>query len=849
METTKNRLSDFSSLAKLHQSGKDFEAGISVFSHCFLTGLVARALLSQMPPSKSKLFPANSEVIAAIHDIGKLNPFFQEKIRRDITLPHHYEHNSYPGLEKSQPQREAQVGYHGAFSYLTLEDYSENIAKAIGCHHGSLQLPEATDSSANSIGGPEWEALREETIKKIEEALGKQLPPSLSKDSLAIVAGLTTVSDWIASGSVFDPYSDTEIKNISQQTIDLAIEKAGFVRPIIRKGLSFEEVFSGYHPNDMQVCMDKIVTEPGIYILEAQMGEGKTEAALYAAYKILSKGEASGIYFAMPTQLTSNKIYERFTPFVDKILDPHDKNRALLIHGKSWMYYTDIGEECRPGYSWFDSRKRSLLAPFGVGTIDQALLGDMHVRHSFVRLFGLANKVVIFDEVHTYDSYTGTILHGLIDCLRKLNCTVIILSATLSALQKKALLGDSESEAEKGLYPLISKSNGISNSFIAPSNYQERTIEVDYEEDNDEAAFKAVREKSLYGEQIIWIENTVDQAQEVFKTLASWCKENRVEIALLHSRFTPNDRSKIEDKWVSIYGKEGKNIRYNTGRILIGTQVIEQSLDLDADFMVTRIAPSDMLLQRAGRLWRHRIPECSRPNSAKPVLMVLAPQQSKVLDNPETAFGESGMVYSPYVLFRTSAIWRQTIRISIPADLRSIIESTYSDNIEQSEIILASKRNLEAEKGKLAKLAYNSMAEIGNPNNDTCSTRYNDIPTCPVLLLKKISCNQTGAITLLDNTKIILSDQLTTTEKKKNAVRILDNNIIQCASSKAPANCKCDLLDLVGKFIFISANQNEQLRIGIVDESGCISSPNGIENEKYELKYNNLIGYQTKRRS
>src|SRR5690625_5144301 len=171
------------------------------------------------------------------------------------------------------------------------------------------------------------------------------------------------------------------------------------------------------------------------------MGLGKTEAALYASYRMLESGQASGIYFALPTQLTSNKIYERFQCFLEAVLAGDCRHRSLLLHANAWLLEKDMGEEGRPGGAWFNQSKRGLLAPFAVGTIDQALMAAMNVKHGFVRAFGLAGKVVILDEVHTYDSYTGTLLDALINLLSQLDCTVIVLSATLNQQRRQQLIG------------------------------------------------------------------------------------------------------------------------------------------------------------------------------------------------------------------------------------------------------------------------------------------------------------------------------------------------------------------------------------------------------------------------
>lgn len=165
------------------------------------------------------------------------------------------------------------------------------------------------------------------------------------------------------------------------------------------------------------------------------MGMGKTEAALYAAYRMLEQGKAGGIYFALPTQLTSNKIHDRVNAFLSRILLQDSLQAPLLLHGKAWLKTfseQEMGEDAAPGKPWFQSGKRGLLAPFAVGTIDQALMAVIRVRHSRTGLRS-CGKGRHHDEIHSYDTYTGTIIDELVALLRELKCTVIILRRNVDA--------------------------------------------------------------------------------------------------------------------------------------------------------------------------------------------------------------------------------------------------------------------------------------------------------------------------------------------------------------------------------------------------------------------------------
>ena len=346
-------------------------------------------------------------------------------------------------------------------------------------------------------------------------------------------------------------------------------------------GLSFEDIF-GFSPNSLQqVCCRKIV--PGeINVIESEMGSGKTEAALYIAYKLLESNSASGIYFALPTQLTSEKIHARLNQFLQKISGDSRAGNALLIHGNAhleWnLHVEDEAEENKEFVrdSWFQSKKRALLAPFGAGTVDQALLAVLNARHNAVRAFALAGKVVIIDECHSYDHYTGFLLKKLIEKLREAHCTVLVLSATLTdkARREFALLAPRQlSPGTLQAYPLVSGSFPDSQEelLIPFAGNPSRRVELSFRREEESLALAL--EKAEQGEQVLWLENTVAKAQEVFRQLS--CCAGNIELGLIHSRFPRCVRAENENKWVDLLGKNGSALRNKCGRILVGTQVLE----------------------------------------------------------------------------------------------------------------------------------------------------------------------------------------------------------------------------------------------------------------------------------
>lgn len=773
--------------------------GRSVFNHCQIVGETARALINRMPPVLSKaLFPPGSALQAAVHDIGKVSPVFFLKLLRAIAG------NDSPWLHSLAPFSaldERQWGGHAGVSQLALAAISDNrfVARVAGQHHGFNPPPTTLSASAEVLGGTAWQAQRQQLVEALQQAMGETFPDICDPEQARLLAGLTTVADWIGSGSLFEDPAEPW-----QEKIEQALDQAGFITPLIRNGRSFGDIFHDHNgvplqPNVCQVTFYQHCKGPGVYVLEAPMGLGKTEAALYAAYQVLEGNKACGIYFALPTQLTSNKILERFNTYLQAILAPESHHsRSLLLHGNAWLVQSELGEEGRPGHSWFHSAKRGLLAPFAVGTLDQALMAAMNVKHGFVRAFGLAGKVVILDEVHSYDAYTSVILDELIDLLRKLHCTVIILSATLCHARRAGLLGlPMHSEA----YPLITASAGVTAASsrelpVSPGTSQHVILRL--MPMADPGLFDALLERAAQGQQILWIENSVAEAQERYLDLAARAQELGVACGLLHSRFTTQHRQRNENRWVGYYGKTGREERGKQGRILIGTQVLEQSLDIDADFLITRIAPTDMLLQRLGRLWRHE--DTPRVQEAQCEAWILAPAAELARENPHGAFGATAYVYSPYMLCRTLEVWQEQARkgsLSLPGDIRPLVEATWQERVE-SQALARWKHELFA--GSPRRKGVNSLRQLARITLSTegktlpeakAQTRYSEQESSEILLLSRLHLdenNKLTTLTFLDGEQVVIpwrQHQLDKSEWRRRAA-LITRHLVSCRQSQLP---------------------------------------------------------------
>ena len=820
--------------------------GRSVPEHCQIVGEVARALIGRYPPALQELlFPTDAPFAAACHDIGKISPTFYNKLKKACQLEQ---------LAGFSPELEKQWGGHAGVSQAAAKGMVAPrwLPEILGQHHGFSPQLMGKRADAEVFGGPAWQAQRVALVDELKACLGMDWPQIASPEQARLVAGLTSVADWIGSGHNFeDPGVPWQGK------VELALDEAGFIAPSYRRNLSFAQVF-GFTPRPAQSRLIEAASQPGVYVLEAPMGLGKTEGALYAAYRLLEQGQASGIYFALPTQLTSNKIFERFTDFLKKVLAEDCRHRSLLLHSSAWLLDTEMGEEGRPGGAWFNQSKRGLLAPFAVGTIDQALMAAMNVKHGFVRAFGLAGKVVILDEVHSYDAYTGTLLDALVKLLRNLHCTVIILSATLNQSRRSQLLG---AELGAQAYPLITAAaqGQPVQELPVPVDAPSQQVAVQLQQDDAIAVIEALARADA-GQQVLWIENTVKEAQQRYLDLAARAAELGVECGLLHSRFTMADRACIEAHWVDVFGKPGWDRRGERGRILVGTQVLEQSLDIDADFLVSRFAPTDMLLQRLGRLWRHA--QTLRAAGAQCEAWLLVPELAAAIDSPPSAFAASAHVYNAYVLCRSLEVWQGRAAVSLPMDIRALIEATYADREEAGPMarwLHELDNGTPRRKGRkaLQQLARIGLASDGKTLPEAqAQTRYSESDSFEVLLLRELQVipdEQVTRLVLLDGRELRLPHRRNALLKPqwRRLTAELMLQIVPVRPGDAPAGVARNTLEKHGlQHCFYLGDPNwaddeSLLRVALVDETSTLRGLHGAAvHDKYKLEYRNDLGYR-----
>lgn len=836
----------------------DGKPGLSVYDHMINVGCVARCI-AEISPELLERFHLRSSVVGALaglHDLGKISPGFQRKCEAWL------EENSLAKIARNGCWDTGMESDHGKISHASLQAFlseagidritAKFLSTVLGAHHGRLTppndrgyRPQGAISETNS--GIDWEAERRVNAQNVWDHFAVGNASFSFPDTSASfwwLAGLASVADWIGSDERFFSAEGKQADEATSYLAQKALDAIGFRKVDFIRDLSFHDLFhdtekpeTQWIPNDMQEKAVAAIIGPGVYVIEAPMGMGKTEAALWAAYHLLVSGKVTGIYFALPTQATSNRMHLRMNEFVRRICINSDESR--LIHSNSWLKKEVIGlspiatiqdsknDDARAGRDWFASSKRALIAPFGVGTVDQALLGVVAAKHFFVRHFALAGKVVILDEVHSYDLYTGTLIDRLVETLEGLGCTVIVLSATLTGKRRRQIVAGAEpvtDEVELS-YPLIT--GRMEKNLIKPvaaTVPQPRTVKVDFVA-ADAAAQEAIA-LAQNGGTVIWICDTVDAAQKQYRGFMR-LTPGSFPLGLLHSRFPFWRREEIESEWMERLGKTGSRC----GSILVSTQIVEQSVDLDADLMISELAPTDMLLQRLGRLWRHE--RGQRPVKTARFCIIKETQSIEDFRHMEPkaiveTLGGKAHVYDPYVLLRSLQLWGNCSILVLPTQVRELIETTYNvrDDDPKSWEKLFDERFVQNSNERFKAAMNSNYWQPQLPDAEGVQTRLNEQQTISVVLCRKIDKQKVvfidGTTARFDGDEFRLS---TAQAIHKNLVKVPD----YCFETGGIEPCPAFTVYLFG-----------MQSAAIVTENGAVKTK-GLKNET-RLFYSNEMG-------
>lgn len=740
--------------------------------------------------------------LGAVHDIGKATPIFQVKAARpndadlDTLVLDNLKQAGFTKLDEYIANQLKDVRHNISGQYiLTKQGVNLCVANIIGAHHGTpVSYQDAKDiydgytssfyqdDNDKSSTATLWQTIHtvlvNNALTHCEYECVSELP-YISQPAQVILSGLLIMADWIASNEKYFPLISLDTYNVHPTRVEIGFTKwynerihtwqpKSYTSDIYQS--RFGSAVIGHErkfiPNDIQEKVAFLVNEidnPGIMILEAPMGKGKTEVALVAVEELAKKTHRTAMFFGLPTQATSNSMFGRIAAWLQHF---DGKQSIRLIHGKAQLNEqfanlpksrgifednynnndnhsnanTEFNENDTTKISvndWFAGRKLSILDDFTVGTVDQILLMALKQKHLMLRHLGFSNKVVVIDEVHAYDVYMGVYLYRALRWLGAYRVPVVILSATLPRNKRKQLVENYMNGAGKfktaakpsdfdtnEAYPLLTYNDGQNIKQFSDFDTEQG---INYEiqcksqsESEREAVVELVVKLTPNGGVVGVIVNTVRRAQE----FAQCCMEAFGEdnVALLHSSFIATERYSKEKQLIDTIGKDGKRPHF---KIIIGTQVIEQSLDIDFDVLITDLAPMDLLLQRMGRLHRHQI--------TKHPINLQTPKVY-ILHCSDYNFDKgSAYIYSPFILFRTEYFLKQHLQekstINLPNDISPLVQSVYSD----TELNLRD----EAEKLRDSYRTYKDRYELTEKSKENKAKIYRlDIPA------KKISTDK-----------------------------------------------------------------------------------------------------------
>lgn len=751
-------------------AGGEYPTSHPLVWHMLDVAAAAAALLEARPLLKDRmarllgLHPAQADSfliwLAAIHDIGKFGWAFQWKVPELCT-------EQKAPLPYSNPRTR-----HDADGLRLWDEWLNNsalveriwrgathdsLAILIGasvCHHGEPVAASGTSLKSDFGPGADDAAACRDALLDLLLPSPVEAPPPLrpqAKGASHWISGLVTLADWLGSSQRWFPYASPDISHpeyweLARKRASRAVDEAGLVSPRPVIGADFKRLTGKTTPpTPLQTWALGVSLPPGplLFILEDVTGAGKTEAAHLLVYRLMAEERASGAWWAMPTMATANAMYTRQADMLAGLYEPGGVRPSLaLSHGQARLHKA-FRESCidwgsaEPKMSddadgltasaacaafLADDRRLSLLADVGAGTIDQAVLSVLPSRFNTVRLLGLAEKVLVVDEVHAHDAYVTEELLRLLEFQRAQGGSAILLSATLTNRQREKLvrawqgLEDRDEitgwVANDTRYPLATVTNRerLQAKSIRPASWSRRSTRVE-RVDTPEDILDRLQTTLDAGGCAAWVRNTVDDTLAA----AAMARARGLHPIIFHARYTQWDRQRIELDIMDWFGPQSTPEK-RRGRLVIATQVIEQSLDLDFDQLASDLAPIDLLLQRAGRMRRHD--ERVRPTGIGEAMLVLAPPPVDTADADwlRPHLRPTGAVYRDHgVLWRTAREIERRGRLKVPGDVRDLVETVHGPAMDDCpEGLIAASDAAEGEHRASAQLALNQMLKLKN---------------------------------------------------------------------------------------------------------------------------------------
>lgn len=684
--------------------------------------------LAACAPEQAQALRAWVLFFVALHDLGKFDLRFQLKAPGALAA-------AWRKIEKGSdhdiPAQEI-TGFdhgHAGMAWAKLEypawlartdsdlstwSHWEHWLAAVTGHHGDYYPPlmeglagiEADDTLVehDRKARQAFVAALEALFLKPAHLSLQDLPPVCSLHARALLAGFCANCDWLGSnvdefdyrapGAALQDYLLERVAHIQSQAM---LERYGLLAQAQDYAGLAALLKTGEAPRGVQTEIGSLPAVPGLTLIEAPTGSGKTEAALAYAWRLLAAGVADSIVFALPTQATANAMFERVEAFAAQV---YGKANVVLAHGKR-QFNTGFKQLVERGQrltsqgkeeaavqcaAWLaSSRKRVFLGQIGVCTVDQVLLSVLPVRHKFVRGFGINKSVLIVDEVHAYDAYMHGLLGEVLKSQHACGGSAVLLSATLPAgLRGKLLEAWDSYGPDTAPYPALWHATGgetLPKTVVSAHQPPRREVGIECLRlagaFPDEALLDRVVAAAEKGALVAVVVNLVADAQRLARLLR---ERTQIDVDIFHARYRFADR---QDKEAAVLKHYGRNAPRTAGRILVATQVVEQSLDLDFDWMITQICPVDLLFQRLGRLHRHAR-EQRPPGFEDPRCTVLTVEGDD--------YGVFELIYG-----NARVLWRTDTLLTQP-DVKLVFPEAYRDWIER----VYQREDWDTEPGKIA---------------------------------------------------------------------------------------------------------------------------------------------------
>ena len=725
-------------IGHLWGKSRGLDAPYPLLAHLLDTAGTAQVIVDRLvPPSLATTIAAQMgvplkhwaqavKVLAGWHDIGKASCRFQNLDR-----------NGCPEWLAGRTDA-ADAGRHDTIGACLVWDRLSNhqaryrAAQIVGGHHGTIPRPNRRHLNAWGGAGlvdadppPRLIEARHRLWQSLDDTLGDMPDTALPDTAASTILAAVVLSDWIASSQQFVREQQTAFDSAgldprthferAQELAAAHLDHAGLTAPKSRLPPIPSRIL-GRHPRwtALQESVDSLFlpSGPGIAVICAPTGEGKTEAAMLAASRFAEASGRNGLFFAMPTIATAEGLHDRLAGVIKRTSPERDAGSEILcrVHSQAVLYnddaptaVSDDAAAMRAAAQWMSGTRKAMLAPFGVGTVDQVLLGALKAKHSPLRLFGAALGTLVLDEAHALDPYMRMLLVRAVRWLAALGTPVVVMSATMprkrvselvAAYQAGARLVNTASPAsvapsgvpsEAGGYPMWAAWTAA-DGWTAASTDPRRswTLRFDVEDVTSrgltERMAAVAAEAAAAGECVLVVRSTVRDAQDTYEALRELDPTLRPgkTVEILHSRMPHAQRRIRSERLMAELGPDRSHRPEKL--VLVATQVVEQSLDVDFDFLITDPAPVAILLQRAGRVRRHRRPPDGQPVVVRVVWPLTAdgdPHKGSPI------YSKADLMGARACLTRAGTAWNLTVQV--PGDVPGLVERADPEGVEQFE--------------------------------------------------------------------------------------------------------------------------------------------------------------------